>query len=236
MGATTLGSLKIVTGKVSWSDRTEWVFPEADKNRLDGSFRKGPNDIDDAVPWLQKYCGEMRSCVQAGGAVGLWPTRLSQLFNRVVSFEAHPVNYQCLIANTEGIKNLTCFNQALSAEIGQDVSMYLDPGEMGNSGAYYIKPGGTIKTTTIDSLLIDDLDLIYLDIEGAETDALKGAKNSIDKCRPVIGIEDKKTPYYNRFGYTRSPVRMLEEWGYVEVARVHLDVIMVPIESYNLLQ
>jgi len=77
-----------------------------------------------------------------------------------------------------------------------------------------------------------DVDLIYLDIEGAETDALLGATDTIAKYRPVIGLEDKKNQFYRRFGYKRSPVEMLvKDFGYKRIASYHLDVILAPKEN-----
>ena len=107
--------------------------------------------------------------------------------------------------------------------------MVLDPGESRNPGAWYAVDGNDVPTITIDALLRDDVDLIYLDIEGYETKALLGGANTIERCRPVIGIEDKKNNLWAKYGHKRSPVDMLiSDFGYREVARVHLDVILAP--------
>lgn len=41
---------------------------------------------------------------------------------------------------------------------------------------------------TIDNLINEKVDFIKLDIEGAEQDALKGAKNTIEKYHPILAI------------------------------------------------
>lgn len=58
-------------------------------------------------------------------------------------------------------------------------------------GASEISHSGQLTSlVTIDSLGIDDLSLIQLDVEGHELEALKGAVRSIEKNQPEIMIED----------------------------------------------
>ena len=71
-----------------------------------------------------------------------------------------------------------------------------------------------------------------LTIEGAETDALLGATETIAKCRPVIGLEDRRSQHYWRFGYKQGPSKMLiKDFGYKRIASYHLDVILAPSEQ-----
>ena len=221
---------KTIHGKLQGHDREEWLFPKMDKNRMSNSLKYGPKDVDDAMPWFDVLCTPHRTCIQAGGAMGFWPIRLAQLFDRVVSFEPHPVNYECLLHNTQGIENIESIHAALGREPGR-VSVHLPENEEGNAGAYYVKPGDEVEQCTIDNLGFNYVDLIYLDIEGAETDALLGATETIAKCRPVIGLEDKKNKFWKRFGHKRSPVEMLiQDFGYQQVTRYHLDVLLAPTE------
>ncbi len=44
------------------------------------------------------------------------------------------------------------------------------------------------NTNTIDNLINTQVDFIKLDIEGAEQDAIKGAKNTISKYKPILAI------------------------------------------------
>ena len=45
---------------------------------------------------------------------------------------------------------------------------------------------GTIPMVTIDSLNLDDVDLIKIDVEGYEMEVLKGAKNTLQDCKFVM--------------------------------------------------
>ena len=215
-----------------FSDRTEWHFPAYDKHRLVGEITRNSDDLVDAVTHIQAHGHQFRSCVQAGGAVGVWPIGLATVFERVYTFEPDPVNYGCLNRNTEGVSRLRRFPLGLWHESSKGVVCNDEPD---NAGAGYVVDAENSGDSwvcaliTIDSMNLKDCDLIYLDIEGAETNALMGAVETIERCRPLIGIEDKKQPLWQRFGHERSPVDMLvDEFEYVELERYHLDVLLGP--------
>lgn len=92
-------------------------------------------------------------------------------------------------------------------------------------------PGeGSIQALTIDSLNLDTLDFIMLDVEGAEFRALKGGLETIQRCRPIIQIEDKGHGTGKGFGVTFADIKALLE-GYEVVSRVgRHDVLLKPKE------
>jgi FkbM family methyltransferase len=64
-----------------------------------------------------------------------------------------------------------------------------------------------VDVIAIDDLKLDRLDLLKIDVEGMELEVLTGAKNTIDRNRPVMIIEVVKssrnniTSYLESFGY-----------------------------------
>lgn len=163
-------------------------------------------------------------CVQAGGACGVWPARLSELFDVVYTFEPDAVNFQALAANApHAIK----FQAALSDRNGAMVEVRRVSSEATNCGAGYTvgTAEGFIPTLTIDTIARQPVDLIALDVEGAEVAALLGARATIACGRPTIVIEEKALP---QGGDHLEARRLLESWGYREAARVHRDVVFTP--------
>ena len=60
-----------------------------------------------------------------------------------------------------------------------------------------------VELTTLDTICKDlgRLDFIKLDLEGAEMDALRGGRTTLERFRPVVALEqDQHSPRY--FGYT----------------------------------
>lgn len=173
--------------------------------------------------------------LQAGGNCGVWPRALAPLFNRVITFEPDKRNFQCLNFNTRELPNVIAFNYALSDVVGCG-TMYTPDHETDNCGALQFDPSVTdcgasdVPTMRIDTLNLQVCDLLYLDIEGFEIPALKGAAETINRCRPVIALEDKGLSV--RYGYAKGDVVALleDKWQYRVAQRIHRDVILVPRE------
>ena len=218
-------STKVVTGGLPWSDKKVWTFP-ADDTRTGRSFRDGPGDLDTAIPMLLPHLSGRRTCIQAGACLGIWPLRLAQFFNRVITFEPEPTNHLCAVRNTSHLSNVEVHHAALGDDSSLVVQMRLDAAEAGNSGAHYAVNGGNIPVMVIDEMGLTDVDLIYLDIEGSESLALQGAIETIMKCRPVVGIEVKQL---HKKRHHADPVELIKSMGYCSIGRpFSLDEIFAP--------
>lgn len=170
-----------------------------------------------------RFVDEPKVCVQAGGACGVWPYRYAQLFEQVYTFEPVEENFNCLFENTMDLMNVDTFAYALSDK-KQYGNMVLDKSEEGNSGAYFYQPGyGIACTMTLDSIALSRCDLLQLDVEGHELEALNGAAETIKRCRPTIVLEEKPLPQMNRDH--RAARRYIEAIGYREFGAIHRDVV-----------
>ena len=217
---------RVLSGTLAGIDRKQWLYPKADQDTLNWWFDSGTIDVDGAIELMRPYMTDWGTCIQAGGAIGVWPLRLAQHFSRVITFEPEPVNWQCLIHNVEGIENIECNNSALWSTAGALVSMELTQRMEGHCGAWHVEPGGDISTTRIDDMDIADVDLIYLDIEGSEYDALLGARNVLENERPVVGLEKRNWGklYYN----APDPVDLLvDEFDYRVIGKANKDDVML---------
>lgn len=134
--------------------------------------------------------------IQAGGNVGVFPLAMRNTFRHVFTFEPHPDNYRAMQLNCREYENIHMFNAALGERLGW-CTVKQNPNESpANCGTYQVhesdKPGqGMIPVLSIDDLGLSECDLIYLDIEGYEDLALKGAYETIMAYSPVIVCENK---------------------------------------------
>lgn len=178
----------------------------------------------DSLADLEAVAGRCRSfdvAVQAGGNCGVWARALADRFKRVLTFEPDPLNYRCLVNNVAG-RNVTAFPAALGDKPGW---CDLDR-RKGNAGAHQVRAGAAIPVMAVDDLFLPALDLLYLDIEGSEPSAIKGAWETIQDYHPVIAFEDKGLS--RRFGVRKGETEQrLEGIGYVVVDRPARDVVMV---------
>jgi FkbM family methyltransferase len=172
------------------------------------------------------HCKQRRTVIDGGAHVGMWTRTFAGLFDRVIAFEPAPDTFACLKYNVDAA-NVEFRNQALGAKPGK-VHMTLKGFEgtkrERNSGARYVAAGGEIQRVTVDSLELQDLDLLKMDIEGSEVEALQGAVNTLLRCRPVVLFESKNE--WVRRGYPENaPHEILSALGAVKFENVGIDEI-----------
>jgi FkbM family methyltransferase len=137
-----------------------------------------------------KRAGRMHTVIDGGAHVGLWTYHFAQRFQRVLAFEPTVDSFECLRLNNKDKDNVKVYNLALSNYIG---TLTMAPRKMGWEHVAEGTPNAIdLPCTTIDSLALNQLDLLKLDIEGHEFEALKGAVQTITRCKPVIVVEDKR--------------------------------------------
>ena len=139
------------------------------------------------MPLVLPLVETMRVCVQAGGNVGVYPLALADAFERVITFEPDDENLSCLMRNATR-PNIAIYKAALGKAAGT-CSVQVVEGD--NCGAHKTVPDGLVPVMTIDDLGLDACDLIWLDIEGSEADAIEGARATIEKFSPIVVLEEK---------------------------------------------
>ena len=137
--------------------------------------------------------------IEAGGNIGAHTLPLSVLVGekgKILSFEPQVEANHLLRSNVElrNLKNVEVYDQALS---DRTQTLYMErPSyeKIWNTGSLSVhyELGEPIEAVTIDSLELEKLDLIKLDVEGHELKALVGAENTIKRLRPVIFAEDDR--------------------------------------------
>lgn len=133
-----------------------------------------------------------RAVVQAGGNLGIFPKRLAQVFSAVYTFEPAPdlfailqhnapepniVKFQAALGNVRGLSGLS--------RVRRDGKNHLPSHE----GLTHLEGLGIVPTLRIDDLGLPVCDLIYLDVESSEDAALRGAQETLVRCRPALAIE-----------------------------------------------
>jgi FkbM family methyltransferase len=143
------------------------------------------------------------SCVfDIGAFIGTHTLAFSRLVGeqgKVYSFEPRREIFDILTKNIElnSLGNVTAFNAAVSYELSNVGLSSLSQSDDENLGglALYDAPNVSrdvdysVKVVSIDSLAIDHLDLIKIDVEGMEDSVLNGAVETIERHRPVIFAE-----------------------------------------------
>jgi FkbM family methyltransferase len=181
----------------------------------DRAINNAESIVPQQVKYLLKLCKNRRVAVQAGGWQGTAPAMLARHFDLVYTYEPDRDNFYRLIEKVIEWDVIPMFG-LLSDKRGRG-GIYQHTKH--NTGDYRSQDKGDIPRYMIDDLGLDACDLIWLDIQGDEYEALNGALRTIDEFSPVIGFEYAKS----KCPQTGDVDAMLLGLGYEFVGTNHLD-------------
>lgn len=162
----------------------------------------------------RRYHGDGVLALDCGANIGAfaveWATAMTG-WGQVMAIEPQERVYYALAGN---IALNNCFNAvAMHAAVGADTGIiqvpapdYLAPASFGNLELqpsddneyigqdidYSPQNCVPVQKIAIDTLELARVDLIKLDIEGMETEALAGAVQTIARCQPIVLVETAK--------------------------------------------
>lgn len=200
------------------------LWPAYDQRCAEVTFR----ETDDALPQILQHFDDRRVVVQAGGNCGPLVRLLAPLFAAVYTFEPDPQNFVALTVNTAEFRNVHRYQAALGIERGRVALAQGDAKFPANCGALYAAGAGSIPTLRLDDLGLEVCDLVLLDVEGAEAQAIEGGLATIATHRPVVVIEEKGLGR-RFFGEDDNRAEeLLLNLGYRRAAKLRADLVMVP--------
>lgn len=167
-----------------------------------------------------------RVAVQAGGHIGTVPVYLAGCFERVYTFEPDAANHAALVANCYQRHPDTIWTAR--GVLGHVRGGVVLTESTKSTGQHRVAPGelGHVPSYRIDDMGLDQVDAILLDVEGCEIHALRGATETLRRCRPVVMAEENKRSVGQgfRLGDLRA---FLAGEGYVQVAAIADDLVFV---------
>lgn len=174
-----------------------------------------------------KYVKNFKNAIDAGSNYGVVTYHLSKSFEKVYSFEIHPLIRECLKQNVSNfnLNNVEIFDCGLG-NVESTVDLVFKPK---NTFSTHINPNqksGSVPVKTIDSFNFKDISFIKIDCEGYEPYVIEGAKETITNYSPVILLECHKLirRYKYEFEY---PVKLLKKWGYSLKKQMSNDYLLV---------
>jgi len=160
--------------------------------------------------------------LQIGAHIGFYALLLCKLVGsegKVVAFEPLPANFKVLEENLRlnGCSQGRAVNKAVLAR-SQKINFAPPAAEaLPSSVSLSIDYGGEpieVEAVSVDEFLAAEgmpVDLIMMDVEGAEEEVLRGARGTIEKCRPTILLE-----VHHFYGSTKNSqaILLLQDWQY----------------------
>lgn len=160
-------------------------------------------------------------CVDVGANIGYYTLLMAQRAGaqgRVYAFEPVPSIYMLLEKNirANGYGNVRAFPTALSSGEGS-VDLYLNSYNGGDNRMYPSEGMQRIQVQTqaLDALMEEKVDVVKMDVQGAELQVLKGMRRVLSESHPVIVLEYSPMSIARMGEDPRELLQILAEEGYV---------------------
>ena len=115
------------------------------------------------------------------------------------AFEPQPRLFQILAGNLalNNIGNALAYPEGCGDAEGEATIPWVDYDQKGNFGGIGLdqagnRPGVPVRIRTIDSLGLQQCGLIKIDVEGFEPRVIRGAAETIGRCRPILYVENDR--------------------------------------------
>jgi FkbM family methyltransferase len=158
--------------------------------------------------------------IDCGAFAGIYTIMASRLVGddgHVVAIEPEPRSFGLLTKNVKrnGLKNVSLLNLALSNQIGKK-DFYIQ--KIASRSSFYPPNLITedyaktrVKVQTLDNLINTNVDIMKIDVEGAELSVLEGACNALEK-----GLVDKLiVEVHKRINGVETISKFLNSYGYM---------------------
>lgn len=203
------------------------------ETQQNSQLEQGGWQIDHLMAALEHVPKDRRRLAVDGGAhVGSWSFALAEAgFQAVEAFEPAEDTFECLKENAKEWRQqhmyLTCLVGLTRCALGEETAMMglKDDGKYagGNTGGRYLKGDGKIMVRPLDVYNLVDLDFLKLDVEGYELFALRGARSTLLRCKPVVLIEDKHRMAHRYNLQPGAAGQFLLDLGMMELGAVGAD-------------
>lgn len=169
-----------------------WLVPDDDtrvtfllENDID---RYNPTYEDKYRQLIISHLPNKRTFVDVGANVGIWSLPMTRHFKKIVSYEPSRQNIECIKSNIPSgieLREKAVADFAGEAKFHQ-AGKNCGDGKLCREG---VKSSYTVPVVKLDDEGLDNVDMIKIDTQGWELDALKGMTELIKSCRPWVMFE-----------------------------------------------
>ena len=179
---------------------------------------------------IDKYVKKDFICVEVGSHIGSISLKLSKSCKYLYCFEPLKESFELLKLNLKNnnCNNVYLYNLALSNENKKSNIDFISTNNPGGAGLFYnsqivnsdiisVSDNYPVELITLDSLNIEKIDYLKIDVEGYEENVILGAYETIKRCNPVIIMEIYKDMIsFNKLSISEIQIRYknIIELGY----------------------
>jgi len=157
------------------------------------------------IKWCDKRNKRFNTVLDIGAWCGTWAKEMENYSKKIIAFEPDEIHFACLEKNCA----TNCEPRQLA--VGNN-SKFISLTKDNFTQAKRISGDGNIQMVTVDSLEMEDIDLIKIDVEGYEMEVLKGAKKTLATTQYVMIEVNSNTGKYG--SSNRECMIFLKELGF----------------------
>lgn len=208
----------------------KWFFPDNETHLIDWMVEHKQNINGRLGYQYSKYkaCKRLlknnRVAIDVGAHVGLWSWFMARDFKDVACFEPMESHRECWHKNMAEWRNAELFENALGSKIGK-VAMMTDIFSTGNTRVDLDASVKNVDLYPLDHFNFQDVDFLKVDCEGYEMEVLRGAKETLLRCKPVICVEQKGDMHKRYGAKEQGAVDYLQNLGAVHKTTMSGDYI-----------
>jgi FkbM family methyltransferase len=152
--------------------------------------------------------------IDVGANIGTHALPLAKIVGEegaIYAFEPQQEIFEILVSNlnANNVGNVKAHRAAVGATDGTCRIPQIDYSSANNFGLVSVGKGDLeVPEIAIDSLELQRIDLIKVDVEGAEADVLRGATSTLMKLRPILYVEN------NNRQKSKALVKLIREMRY----------------------
>tara|TARA_X000000950_G_scaffold281533_1_gene378351 strand:+ start:12122 stop:12763 length:642 start_codon:yes stop_codon:yes gene_type:complete len=199
-----------------------WV-PSSDAQIEQWRIKGYPHMQDRCLNQLAEWCKtkdkKFNLIVDIGAWCGTWSIKMQEYANKIYCYEPNKLHYECLLKNVSQYNHISAYNQAVG---NQDGFVKLTE-ESATQNTRVLLEEGETKINKLDSLDIEGVDMIKIDVEGLEMEVLKGVSNKIENIEYIM-IELNNNS--KKYGSSNNKIQLyLKELGYKELIKTWPDIV-----------
>jgi FkbM family methyltransferase len=167
------------------------------------------------VEIIKKYLIEDGQYVDIGTNIGYHLVAVHKATNcNVMGFEPNLKHFAVASYNSREYSKIQIVNAGISNKKAKFNLKDFDPTENTNYGDIHITEDEGIKVNmiTLDSVILNSCEVIKIDVEGHEFEALQGSTKTISRFRPVIFYEAMDWDVWNKCHDFLSDRRYKQYW------------------------
>ena len=162
---------------------------------------------------------KFKTILDIGAWCGTWSLAMQKYAENIFCYEPNKTHFACLEKNLAPFSNISLYNCA----IGNEEGFVKLTEETATQNTRVIQEKGDTKICTIDSLNLDNIDLIKIDVEGFEMEVLKGATETIKNVQYIMIELNNNT---KRYGSSNLEIeKYLPKLGFRTLIKIWPDVV-----------